>query len=199
MPQCKRFSDSEIKFIESNYATMSIGDMSEYLTRTHKAVRAKVERLGLSLHSLDRNKSYEWSDYELGFIKTNYNSMSDATIGSILGLSESIVCRKRLELGLRIHKYDVFLSNEYSYQYINGKRVCLHRRNMENKIGRKLKSSERVHHIDGNKANYEISNLYLCSNKSDHMLVHASLETAALELVKNGTIKFNQESGKYYL
>ena len=51
---------------------------------------------------------------------------------------------------------------------------------MEELLGRKLLSSEIVHHIDGDKSNDDINNLYLCS-ASDHTLLHDSLEKIAME------------------
>ena len=48
-----------------------------------------------------------------------------------------------------------------------GKTVREHRYVMEKHIGRKLKSSEHVHHIDGNSFNNHISNLIILTN-SEH-------------------------------
>jgi hypothetical protein len=199
MPQLKRFSRSDLDFIKENYSSMPVENIAEKLCRTPKSVRAKIERLGLELNSLDRNRPFQWTDSRIEFLKSHYMNMSDAKIGKSLGTTRSIVCRKRLDLGLRKQKLDPYISNEYAYQYINGKRVRLHDYMMEQKIGRKLTKKERVHHIDGDKTNYDISNLYLCKNSSDHMLVHSSLESVAFELVKSGVIKFNSETGKYYL
>ena len=54
---------------------------------------------------------------------------------------------------------------------INGKQVRLHRALMEAYIGRKLKSWELVHHIDGNKHNNELSNLSI-TTRGTHMKTH---------------------------
>ena len=199
MPQLKRFSQSDLDFIKKNYSTLSVEDIANRLSRTPKSVRAKIERLGLGLSFLERNKPFEWTDSRIEFLKNNYTNMSDTEIGKSLGTTRSIVCRKRLDLGLRIQKLKPYISGEYAYQYIDGKRVRLHDYVMEQKIGRKLEKKERVHHIDGDKTNYDISNLYLCKNSSDHMYVHSSIESVAFELVKKGVIKFNPKTGKYYL
>ena len=47
--------------------------------------------------------------------------------------------------------------------------ILEHRLVMEAKIGRYLKPSEVVHHIDGNPSNNDISNLELFSNQSEHI------------------------------
>jgi hypothetical protein len=68
---------------------------------------------------------------------------------------------------------------------------------VEEAIKRRLTETEVVHHIDGNKLNNNLSNLYLCKDMSDHRSVHRSLELVAFELVRQGVIQFHQ--GNYYL
>lgn len=199
MPHNYRFSSEEIRFITENYQHLSVKEIASVLDRTPKAVRTKIERLNLKLSDLERNQPHKWSEFELKFITDNYQTMSDAKISEVLNISPSSICRKRLELGLVNHKYEPFVSNEYVYQYIDGERVCLHRRVMEKHLGRSLTNDEKVHHIDGDKENYSLDNLYLCKNRSKHMLVHSSLQKIAFELVKQGVIKFDKLSGEYYL
>lgn len=55
----------------------------------------------------------------------------------------------------------------YSYGEYKGRLV--HRIVMEKYLGRKLKKSEHIHHLDGNRKNNKINNLYLCIGNSDHM------------------------------
>ena len=199
MPQNKRYSESELNFIRNNYASMSVREIASSLNRTPKSVRAKIERLGIPLSSLSRNSARHWSESEIAFIKENYSQMSDAKMGKALGISVSMVCRKRMELGLLHHHLVPYENGGYMYQYIDGEKVCLHRHVIEQSIGRPLTDEERVHHIDGDKTNYDISNLYLCENRSAHMLVHSSLESVAFALFKQGVIKFNSDTGEYYL
>ena len=201
MPQNsnKRYSELDKKYITENYKTMSVKDIATYLQRSTKSVRTQIERMNLSLNTLERNKGHIWNDYEIDFIKNNYENMSDKKISEIIGLSESIVCRKRLELGLRIQKREEFIIGGYYQKYINKKKVWVHRYNAEKKIGRKLLSTELVHHIDGNKLNNDYDNLYVCESKKKHGLVHATLEKVAFELYKNGYIKFDEDTGEYYI
>ena len=54
----------------------------------------------------------------------------------------------------------------------HGVRVFLHRRIMEEQLGRKLTAEEVVHHIDGNPKNNSPDNLLLFPNQSEHMKFH---------------------------
>ena len=46
---------------------------------------------------------------------------------------------------------------------------------------------------------YAESNLYLCTGKQEHMLIHGNLEKVSYELIKRGVILFDKEEGKYYI
>jgi hypothetical protein len=77
-----------------------------------------------------------------------------------------------------------------------------HRIVMEEYLGRKLTSLEIVHHIDQDKLNNHINNLWLCNN-SEHEIAHRSHDKLCSELMNNyhkySGISFNKETGKYYL
>lgn len=62
-------------------------------------------------------------------------------------------------------------------------RVLQHRLVMEKFLGRKLQSCERIHHIDMQKTNNEIENLFLCSSESEHQKVHARMEKCGFEML----------------
>lgn len=87
----------------------------------------------------------------------------------------------------------------YKKIYIGGgKRIFEHVRKYEEYIGRKLLLEECLHHIDLNKANNEIDNLFLCKNKSDHLLVHYSLQIVAASFL-NKLIWFDYCGKKYIM
>lgn len=56
---------------------------------------------------------------------------------------------------------------------VNG--VVVHRRIVEDKLGRVLRPWEEVHHIDGNHFNNNLDNLQVVS-KSEHAKIHATLK-----------------------
>lgn len=148
---------------------------------------------------MPQNNNKRYSELDKKYITENYKKMSDKKMSEIIGLSASTICRKRIELGLRIQKREEFIIGGYYQKYINKKKVWVHRYNAEKKIGRKLLSTEPVHHIDGNKTNNDYDNLYICESKEKHGLVHGSLEKVAFELYRNGYIKFNEDTGEYYI
>lgn len=71
-----------------------------------------------------------------------------------------------------------------------------HRHVMETHIGRELIRGEVVYHIDCDKTNNNIENLYLC-NASKHQKCHIQLNRIAGELVKKGIIEF--KDGEYFI
>ena len=81
----------------------------------------------------------------------------------------------------------------------NNRYIKEHRLVIEKYLNRKLSSQEIVHHIDGNKSNNKLSNLYLYSSQKFHRLGHYSMEQIVYELYKQGKVKFDKEQGKYYL
>lgn len=78
--------------------------------------------------------------------------------------------------------------------------MAKHRENYEEYLGRKLKSSEILHHINLDRKNNDINNLFLC-DKEDHGKIHKKLNNVLKRLlkraIKNGIVKFNKFHGVY--
>ena len=85
------------------------------------------------------------------------------------------------------------------YDYDRKRHIAEHRLIFEKFLNRKLKKEEQIHHIDGDKVNNSIGNLYLCSNNSKHSSIHSQLQNIAFNLVKKGIILFNHKEGRYYI
>lgn len=100
-----------------------------------------------------------------------------------------------------INKRSGICSESHGYLYFQRghKRIFVHTQAVEDNIGRKLTETECVHHIDGDKKNNEIDNLFVFENHKQHMLSHNSLESVAFELLKIGAIGFDKSVGRYYL
>ncbi|KKN90823.1 hypothetical protein LCGC14_0224060 [marine sediment metagenome] len=76
--------------------------------------------------------------------------------------------------------------------------VAAHHLIMEKKIGRYILKGEEVHHINGDKLNNNIDNLFL-STKREHAALHQQLQCIGKELYKRGIIGFNNKIGQYYI
>lgn len=75
--------------------------------------------------------------------------------------------------------------------------ILEHRLVMAKKLKRPLKKEEIVHHIDGNRTNNKISNLYLCKNLGEHAKIHLSFRYLIFILLQRKIIKFKK--GKYII
>jgi len=108
--------------------------------------------------------------------------------------------RKVYEDGWRVKdSYHGYVVKRIWDDRYKGEWVTQHRYNMEQYLGRKLLKSEVVHHIDMDKTNNDISNLWLC-NSSQHQIAHTSFNTlCALGMNRPIQFGFNVETGKYYL
>lgn len=77
------------------------------------------------------------------------------------------------------YKHKLYIENGYICRYINGYNkkgnVKEHRYIMEQYLGRKLKSNEVVHHIDGNRENNDIKNLQVMT-RGEHSKLHREKE-----------------------
>lgn len=101
---------------------------------------------------------------------------------------------------VKSHKRRVFLSigntfDSRGYRWLkigNRKYVSEHRYKVEKYIGRKLKKTELVHHLDGNGLNNKLNNLYLFTNKAIHFSIEILIKYNYLErdFLKSNLKKF---------
>jgi HNH endonuclease len=77
-------------------------------------------------------------------------------------------------------------------------RQHVHRYVVEQNLNRKLTSKEQVHHIDFDKYNNNLDNLFLCASNSEHIKLANSLEKLGYCFL-NKLIWFNKEKKKYVL
>jgi IMP dehydrogenase len=87
----------------------------------------------------------------------------------------------------------------YLARYENGKTIFMHREKYEEYYNYKLKPGEHVHHINCDSLDNSKENLALAKNKSDHKLIHSSLEKCAAKLVKCKIILFDRNKNEYYI
>lgn len=201
------WSKEEEKFLKENYDKLTVKEIGEKIGRTGKAVRGKLERLGISLRNLNRQEIFKWDKFQIEFLKNNFRNMSDKEIAIQLfnednDKAAARVFRKRKSLKLvKDEKGLIYKENksEYVSRYYKGEKIYQHIENAEIKIGRKIKKGEVVHHINGKKKDNSIKNLYVCDSLSKHVKLHDELEKISLELFEIGLIKFDEEEGRYYI
>lgn len=88
--------------------------------------------------------------------------------------------------------------NGYSRVTRNGRRVLEHVAVMEEYLNRKMMSGEIIHHIDMDKSNNKINNLYVFKCKKDHVTCHNAMERCGYELL-NERVWFDWSQKKYTL
>ena len=70
------WSEEELDYLKNNAKNKSVEEMSNYLQRTPKAIRNRLEIIGISLRDLKNIKFESWSEEEDNFLKNNYHLMT---------------------------------------------------------------------------------------------------------------------------
>ena len=96
--------------------------------------------------------------------------------------------------GLKSGYWTVYAPNHP--RALNNRRVWEHILIMEKHLGRPISKDEHIHHIDFNRQNNDVENLYVCSS-SDHSNIHGSLESVVKDLLNQEVVKF--KDGEYYV
>jgi len=89
-------------------------------------------------------------------------------------------------------------SSGYKRISINGVRNYEHILIMEEYLGRKLQKGEYVHHINLNKIDNKIENLFLCKNRKIHSNIHYGMQVLGINLLGK-MIWFDYENKIYVL
>ena len=202
------WSKEELEYLKNNAKNKSVKEMSNYLQRTPKAVRNRLEIIGISLRDLKNIQFESWSEEEDNFLRENYCNMTVKELEQHLSRTEKAIRSRKNKLKLN-NKYDNLREKRGKEYYINSDGYYItynkelkkyngsHRVIYEEYNGIKLKSNQYIHHIDGNKKNNKIENLLLCNGCKEHTLIHKQLETISYQLIQEGYIIFDKNKKQY--
>lgn len=179
-----RWTEEEIAILREHYRTKGVKWCAAQLPN-HPAwsIEGKVRQLKMELRPRAK-----WEQWELDLLAEHFPGKGVKWCAArIPNHTEASIAKKVQDLGLRL---DVTASrifsgakrdplptgimrtfNGYLCERAGGSTRALHRKAMEELLGRPLDSREIVHHIDGDKHNNAIENLQIVT-RAEHMALH---------------------------
>lgn len=156
------------EFIKDNFNTLTKQEMADILGISYNQVDWICR-----INNLKHYKSVKYTDEEIEFIINNYPIYGSKYCAKVLNRSENAINKKIKKMNLQINwKYHYINANGYLVNCEDrNNRYLVHRKVMEDHLGRKLKNTEIVHHKDMNKLNNDISNLQIVT-RSEHAKIH---------------------------
>jgi len=196
MPASRPYSADEDAFIGANYRAMSYRDIGLHLDRSETAIAHRIPKLGISKMALRR-----WTAEEDEAIRTRCRTERLEDVSQSLGRRPSEVSTRAARLGVSFRKRRELTKGGHVITGYspNGCPILEHRVVMEHHLGRGLTGSELVHHINEDKRDNGIGNLFLCASAAEHQRAHRSLDRLVPELLERGIIRFNRTEGIYEL
>lgn len=168
-------------------------------TRVHKILKDSGVKMRTKIESEKLKRKYNYNS----IINDYKNGMKLNLIADKFGIDFSgafkIIKKANIYRG-RLTLYGADNPNwkggTHTGGYIRNKNGWLHRLDIEKAISRKLEHWENVHHIDGNKYNYELSNLVVLPSK-EHIRFHTFLRQANLNITFVNLKKFCRRERRY--
>lgn len=164
----KEYSEAEKEYIREHYPELGAKGCAEVLGRPRNSVQYMAQKLGVRQYV-----SKPWTDEEIQFLRNNFPSKAGNYCAKALNRSFHAVHKMKEKLGIELDIKGWYIDVQ-GYKVITPNRetkLYEHRLVMEEELGRPLKSSEIVHHIDGNKKNNHPDNLMIMT-RSEHMKEH---------------------------
>jgi len=188
LKQEQYWNTNQINIIK-NYYPKGIHECVSRLNRTPNSIIQKALKLGISVEIESKNLN---------------NSISKRKIWD----------KKKHKIIPALQQYWENNKKANGYKYINSQGYKMIKDNthpnsdnngfvrehvyiMSSHLNRKINKNERIHHIDCNKLNNKLNNLFLCSSTREHQLCHTSIYPLIKELLKKEII--GVKNGKYTL
>lgn len=196
-----RFTEREDAFLRKHSGSMSHRDIAKRLGRSVRSIESRLRKLGQRKFS-----TTAFTADEDAVIRAAHGR-SSVDVARQLGRSPAVVRMRAKRLGLGGWKQITPVRTDYRGYRVrcvrkrNGKyrRVPEHRAVMEDYLGRELADRERVHHINCDKRDNRLENLYLCASDAEHHRLHALLDATMRELLSRGWVVFDHTQGVYVL
>ena len=166
-----RYDWSEVDVYIKSHLEERYSDIAKKFPQfTASQISGRARTLGISPK---QNKTH-WTKSNIAILKKYYPIFGAKYVARLISTTVYAVNKQAQIQGIKrkykqIHKHICgYLVTKEDDPY---KGKLLHRKIMEDYLGRKLNSNEIVHHIDGNKLNNDISNLQVVT-RSEHLKIH---------------------------
>lgn len=174
------------------------GKLAEY-TRTKTLTHWKCDHCGVEFSKVRNGKP---NTDAKSYCKECISNIGVNKLASLAGYESKVKNQFEPNLGKVVigkEGYpEVYIGKSYPYRPGGYRSIREHIYLMETYLDRRLEKNEVVHHIDGDKTNNTLENLFLTTTE-EHNKIHACSEQIIFELVKKGLVVFDKTTARYKL
>lgn len=111
-----RWTQGQVDYLLAHYKDESMFELGVRFGCSAPTVSKKLRSLGIDIGKGSKSMRRVWSDEEIEYVKAHFADESAVDIGEHLGISDVMVRKKALELGLK--KSDGYDKKRYYYRYV---------------------------------------------------------------------------------
>jgi DNA-directed RNA polymerase subunit RPC12/RpoP len=147
-----------------------------------------------------KNKNGKYSKTSKSFCKHCISKIGLNKLASMAGYDSKVENQFEPKLGQIIIDKEgyrqIYIGKNYPFRKGGYTHIREHQYIMEIHLNRPLVKGEVIHHIDGNKQNNDLDNLFL-TTVNEHNKLHAESESIIFDLYKKGLVTFDKKLGRY--